>query len=280
MSMKLFCILLAVTFLSGCTRFDILNSLIPTNDYHLTKNLAYGNLPRQHLDIYQPKNARPDARIVIFFYGGYWSGGKKEDYRFVGEALSSQGLIAVLPDYRIYPDVTFPAFVQDGALAVRWVHDNADRLGGDPQHIYLMGHSAGAHIAALLTLDGHYLKDVGLDRSDIAATAGLSGPYDFQLNSIDEPIFHAHSTTQPSFEPIDFADGKEPPMLLLQGGVDTTVEPGNARRLAAVIQKNGGVVKVIVYPSRGHEGVVLALADHFRWLAPVLRDAVNFFQSH
>jgi acetyl esterase/lipase len=275
-------LLLLCCLLTGCSRFDVLNSLVPSTGYRLTRNVAYGRLPRQQLDIYQPDHAKPRSRIVIFFYGGYWSYGKKADYRFVGQALSSAGFIAVLPDYRLYPTVTFPGFVQDGALAVRWVHDHADQIGGDPKHVYLMGHSAGAHIAAMLTLDGKYLKAVGLDRSAIAGTAGLAGPYDFRLGPDTDPIFNVHSTTQPvdrGFEPIEWVDGHEPPMLLLQGDADTTVDPANATKLAARIEKKGGAVKLIIYSGRGHEGIVLALAAHFRWLSPVLADVTRFFNQ-
>ncbi len=143
----------------------MLDSLVPQGSYVRTPDVAYGALPRQRLDVYRPREVRRDARIVVFFYGGYWQSGRKEDYRFVAEALTSRGLIAVMPDYRLYPEVTFPGFVEDGALAVKWVHDHAAEIGGDAGRVYLMGHSAGGHIAALLTLDEHYLREVGLDRS-------------------------------------------------------------------------------------------------------------------
>jgi acetyl esterase/lipase len=269
--------------LTGCSAFDVVNTMVPRCGYRRTSNIAYGILPRQTLDVYQPKDAKPSSSIVIFFYGGSWSSGNKDNYLFVGQALASRGFIAVLPNYRLYPSVAFPAFVQDGALAVRWVHDHATELGGDPNHIYLMGHSAGAHIAALITLDGRYLNAVGLDRSNIRATAGLSGPYDFRISPKYRPALNIHSTTapvNPDVEPILFADGHEPPMLLLQGGKDHIVDPANATRLADRIDELGGEAKVILYPNLGHVGVVAALAWPFRWLAPVLDDTTTFFHQH
>jgi acetyl esterase/lipase len=277
-----FCLLLCLCT-TGCTRFGLLDSLIYSGGYHRTANIAYGGLPRQHLDVYQPKGAKPGASVVIFFYGGYWSKGDKESYRFVGQAITSEGFVAVLPDYRLYPQVTFPAFVQDGAQAVKWVHDHAKEFGGDPTHIYLMGHSAGGHIAALLTLDDQYLKAVGLDRSNIRATCSLAGPMDFEISARLRPIFGAKTTTQPidpSAEPINCVDGKAPPLLLIQGALDTTVEPGNATRMANRIKEKGGIVQVNIYNTQGHGGVVLALAAPFRWLAPVLDDASQFFRTH
>jgi acetyl esterase/lipase len=273
--------LLCLCCLLGCSRFQLLNAMIPSGDYHRDANIAYGAEPRQNLDVYRPKKGGPTKRIVVFFYGGYWQYGKKEDYRFVGEALTSEDFIAVLPDYRLYPSVQFPAFVRDGALAVRWVHDHAGELGGDPDQIYLMGHSAGAYIAAMLTLDARYLKAVGLDRSNIRATVGLAGPYDFKIGKELRPIFAQPTTgpVDPVVEPITFVDGREPPMLLIQGAQDTTVEPGNATRLAEKIRDLGGQAQLIIFQHLGHSALALALAAPFRWIAPVLKDSAAFFRK-
>ncbi|MDB5301843.1 MAG: hypothetical protein JWO87_3506 [Phycisphaerales bacterium] len=269
--------------MTGCTKFDALNATVGSCGYVRTADLAYGNQPRQKLDVYRPRHAGQGSSVVIFFYGGDWQTGQKRDYAFVGEALSSRGFVAVLPDYRLYPQVTFPAFVEDGAAAVRWVHDNAGQFGGDPKHIYLMGHSAGAHIAALITLDAHYLKDVGLDRNVIRGTAVLSGPYDFVPPPEDRGPFgmgREDTKPDPKIEPTHFVDGHAPPMLLVQGLKDTTVGPENVARLAAAIRQAGGQVECIDYPDRAHVGVVLALAWPFRWLAPVLNDTAGFFRRH
>ncbi len=274
---------MAGLFSTGCTGFDVLNAPISAAGYCLHADLPYGPIARQKLDVYVPRHAVPDARVVIFFYGGEWQAGQKRDYRFAGEALTSRGFIAVLPDYRLYPQTSFPGFVEDAASAVRWVHDNISRFGGDPSHIYLMGHSAGAHIVALLTLDPRYLREVGLSRHLIRATAALSGPYDFQPFRDDFPVFNMKPEDRappPDIEPINFVDGQASPMLLLQGGKDTLVDPRNATELQAKICKAGGCAKVIVYPDRAHEGMVIALAAPWRWLAPVLNDATKFFREH
>jgi acetyl esterase/lipase len=277
------CLIVFLMPLSGCTKFNALNALVPACGYTRTANLAYGDLPRQRLDVYRPHSAAPGAPVVIFFYGGYWQYGSKDDYRFVAQAITSRGFVAVLPDYRLYPAVKFPAFVEDGARALRWTHDNAASFGGDPQHVYLMGHSAGAHIAALLTLDAHYLKDAGLDRNAIRATVGISGPYDFLPGAMSRPVFNmtpADTAADPNIEPIHFADAHAPPLLLLHGARDETVEPANSSRLADRIHALGGDARAVFYPKLGHAGVVLALASPFRWLAPVLRDATTFFRQH
>jgi acetyl esterase/lipase len=283
--MKYFSMIACITILllAGCTKFAVLDAIVPVSGYHRTANLTYGPLPRQKLDVYQPTHADPAGRVVIFYYGGDWQNGDKADYRFVGQALASEGFIAVLPDYRLYPSVTFPAFVQDGAAAVKWTHDNIARFGGDPRHVYLMGHSAGAHIAALVTMDGRYLQAVGLDRSAVRGMVGLAGPYDFVPPVDDRAAFGmSRDDTNPSkeIEPIHFVDGREPPMLLIQGLQDTTVYPSNAEHLTQAIRTAGGKVQYIPYPDSGHVEVCLALAGPFRWLEPTLRDVSKFLREN
>jgi acetyl esterase/lipase len=264
---------------ASCTRFEILNSLVPTCGYSRVADVPYGPLPRQNLDVYVPPKSVHPLGVVVFFYGGDWQTGSRQDYRFVGQALASRGFVAVLPDYRLYPQVTFPAFVEDGALAVRWAHDHAAEFDADPRALFLMGHSAGAYIAVLLTLDGHYLRAVGMERADIRATAGLSGPYDFTPPPDDQAVFGMKpgDKPDPAMEPIHFAEGRAPPLLLVQGLADDVVNPSNTIRLAQALRERGGRVETIYYPGKGHVGVVLSLAWPFRWLAPTLKDVTRFF---
>jgi len=274
--------MLSFLTMTGCSRFDIVNATIPSCGYIRTSNVAYADLPRQKLDVYVPRNAKPNSSVVVFFYGGDWQNGKKDDYRFVAQAIASKGFIAVLPDYRLYPQVIFPAFVNDAALAVKWVHDNILRFGGDPDRIFLAGHSAGAHIVALLTLDKRYLQNVGLTRDAIRATAGLSGPYDFVPSPPDRAVFSMpldDTHPDPEIEPIHFVDGSEPPMLLIQGLDDPTVNYTNALNLAAKIRAAGGSVRCITYPGVGHPAVVASFAWPLRWIAPTLRDMTKYFRE-
>ena len=276
-------LLLPLLCLAGCTKFQLLNALVPPCSYTKTSDVQFGPRPGQTLDVYRPTHPDAGHGVVVFFYGGDWQRGTKDEYAFVGQAFASRGFVTVLPNYREYPAVTFPTFVEDAALAVRWTHDHAAAFGGDAQRIYLSGHSAGGHIAVLVTMDGHYLHDVGLDRSDIRATAGLSGPYDFVPPPDDHRAFGmspGDTHPSPAIEPVHFADGHAPPMLLVQGDLDTTVDPANATHLAAAIRAAGGTVEVKRYPNRAHVGIVLSLAFPFRWLDPVLDDVSNYFKRH
>jgi acetyl esterase/lipase len=157
--------------------------------------------------------------VVVFFYGGSWQSGSRDTYRFLGSALARRGIVTVVPDYRVYPEVTFPTFLEDGAAAVDWVRDNVARYGGDRERIVLMGHSAGAHMAAMLAIDGRWLAKVGVEpRRDIAGLVGLAGPYDFL--PIRDPTLQLlfEGANRPETQPVTFVEGGEAPALLITGG--------------------------------------------------------------
>lgn len=272
---------LLAAVLAGCSPLGLVNAVVSSDGYHLEADLAYGPLPRQTLDVYRPREAASGAPVVVFFHGGSWQGGDKGDYRFVGQVLTSQGVAVVVPEYRVYPRVRFPAFVEDGAAAVRWVQRNAARFGGDADRIYLMGHSAGAHIAALLALDGSYLEAAGADRRQIRGVIALAGPYDF-LPFRDVTIRELFGPPEgwPATQPINFVDGTQPPMLLLHGKNDRVVLPENTTRLAQRIRCRGGSVREILYPGIGHALILGAVAQPLQRLAPVLRDTIDFIREN
>ena len=263
----------------GCAPARLVNALVPDDGYRLIQDRAYGAGPRQRLDVYVPDDLTAPAPVVVFFYGGRWEFGVKEDYRFVGQALASQGLIAVIADYRLYPEVRFPTFIEDGAAAVRWVQAQISGLGGDPARIFVMGHSAGAHIAAMLALDAQYLNAVGTTPRALAGLIGLAGPYDF-LPLTDptlQRIFAAEDMAET--QPITFAGDGGPPALLLHGEQDRTVRPANSTHLAAQLRAAGTPVELGLYPDLGHIGIVGALAAPLRWQAPVLDDVARFVRE-
>ncbi|MBC9177124.1 alpha/beta hydrolase [Roseomonas ludipueritiae] len=262
---------------SGCSPASLLNGLAP--ERMAGEAIPYGDLPRQKLDLYQPPPETASPPMVVFLYGGGWTEGSRAMYRFVGAALAERGCIVAIPDYRLYPDAAFPAFLRDCALATRWAFDNRAMLGADPGRLFLMGHSAGAYNAAMLALDGQWLGAVGMRPArDLAGVIGIAGPYDFlPLRADLRPIFGPAEQLART-QPISFADGANPPMLLLQGEADETVDPGNARRLAGRIQANGGPVETRFYPGIGHAAIAGALSGTLRFLAPTLRDALAFMR--
>jgi acetyl esterase/lipase len=256
----------------------VVNALVSHDGFLLTSDLPYGADPRQMLDIYRPANddGRPKP-VVVFFYGGKWQSGAKEDYLFVGEALASRGFVAVIPDYRLYPQVRYPGFVEDGAAAVSYALKHAAEWGGDPQRVSVAGHSAGAYIAAMLGLDPVFL---GSDRTRIAKVVGLAGPYDFL--PLTDPTLQTIFGTEPDptvTEPIHHVDGTAPPMLLLTGLSDTIINPRNVVSLASRIRAKGGRVEIRAYRRIGHVTLIGAVALPFRFLAPVLDDLTAFLAN-
>jgi acetyl esterase/lipase len=269
----------------ACSPVKTLNAFVPNDGYELHADIAYGNLARQKLDVYQPKQRLSQSLqkppVVLFFYGGSWDSGDKADYKFAAEAFTSNGFIAVIPDYRVYPEVKFPGFMADPAKAARWVKDHIQQFGGDPERIFLVGHSAGAHIAVMLALNAEYLAKEQLKPSDFRATIGLAGPYDFlplKSNRLKE-IFGPEDQLWKS-QPIEFVSGHNQPMLLLVGLKDTTVWTHNTFNLAAKIKANGGPVQVVEFPTYGHIDMAAKLAKPLRGNGDLLKPIVEFINLH
>jgi len=240
-------------------------------------DLHYGEDSRQRLDVFSPKNAQ-GSPVVVFFYGGSWTMGRKSQYAFVGAALAARGYVTVIPDYRLYPEVKFPAFVQDGAKAVAWVERHAREFGGDPDRIVLMGHSAGAHTAALLALDGAYLEREGVSRHSIVGLIGLSGPYALVP---DSPTLHAIFTapyTAHDWQPIHFASSDSPPTLLLHGMADKVVYVMHTEKMRDALLSHGAQVETHLYPKRGHADTIASFSPIASWRTPALDQTVEFLQ--
>lgn len=218
--------------------------------------------------------------MVVFFYGGRWEEGSKAQYKFLAQALTSRGYVAVIADYRLYPQVKFPAFVQDGAEAIKWAHAHASEYGGDVDKLFVMGHSAGAHIAAMLALDGEYLQAVGGSRDWLSGMIGLAGPYDFlPLKAADLKDMFGPPERYPLSQPINYADGDNPRLLLLHGLGDETVFPKNTRNLAKKVAENNGPVAIKLYPDIGHIKLVANLAAPLRFMGDQLDDIASFIDE-
>ena len=266
--------------LSACSGQFWANALTPRWGYDRHADIAYGDDPRQTLDIYVPSDKAAHAPVVVFFYGGSWQSGDKNGYRFVGQALASRGLVAVVPDYRLYPPTTFPGFIEDGARAVAWAKAHAADYGADPDRLFVSGHSAGAHIGAMLATDGRYLAAAGASIADLAGFVGMAGPYDFL--PIRDPVLQrifAPRETWPRTQPIEFVDGDEPPMLLMHGAADETVYPKNSRNLANKIKASGGSAQLEIYPDVGHIGLIAPLAAPLRMTGDQLDVFADFVKE-
>lgn len=239
-------------------------------------NVAYGDNKRQKLDVFYAEDSTKPKPVVVFFYGGSWDSGSKSDYHFVAATLSQHGFVVVIPDYRLYPEVKFPGFVHDGADAVRWVQKNISEFNGDSGKIFVMGHSAGAHIAALLNFDQRYLKgDVPL-----AGFVGLAGPYDFlPLQSETLKKIFSPKEKRPESQPINHVEGREAPSLILHGKKDTTVWIHNAKNLSEKISKKGGQAQLKIYEGFDHVAIISKFSRVLK-NEELVNDVVEFLKSH
>jgi acetyl esterase/lipase len=275
------CFVLAL--LSGCSLMGVLNSLVPSDTYKLTQDTSYGALPRHKLDVYTPIQAAPKGGypVVVFFYGGAWNQGEKADYKFVGEALASHGILTLVADYRLYPEVRYPEFLNDCAMALAYGLEKSASLNGNPNRVFVMGHSAGAYNASMLALDSRWLKTVGHSPAELAGFIGLAGPYDFipMTNTDTQPVFF-HPNYPAGSQTIDYASALAPRTFLGAAKEDNLVNPQrNSVGLHDRLKAAGAPVTLQMYDRVNHITLAAALGAPFRWLAPVLDDVVLFVNS-
>lgn len=285
-ALKLGTAMLGLITLAGCSPAGLLNGISRVsgdgNSRLAVRGAAYGPLPRNKLDVWVPASP-PDGPlpVVIFFYGGGWVSGDRGDYGFAGRAFAAQGFVTIVADYRLVPEVRFPAFLQDGALAVKWARDNVARYGGDPGRISLAGHSAGAYQAAMLALDRRYLRAAGVDPAIVRAAALLAAPTDFYpwTETRGRDALGAWPNPRET-QPITFARADAPPMLLMHGTSDTVVRPYNSERLATKLTLLGAPATLRLYPGKSHTDLVKSLSPTFRGSTPALADSVAFLRAN
>jgi acetyl esterase/lipase len=271
-------ILAIVGAVAACSPVATINALTPSSTYTLHPDIAYGPDPREKLDIYVPRDGQKPAPIVAFFYGGNWNSGSRKDYEFVGEAMASRGMVVVIADYRLYPQVRYPEFLKDCAAAVAWTVRESAHYGGDPRRLFIMGHSAGAYNAAEIALDSRWLAGQGLSPSIFKGFIGLAGPYDFIPieNPDTRPVF-LYPDTPPDSQPINHVSATAPPTLLIASNNDSLVNPvRNTGGLAKRLRASGVPVEEVYFDRTTHTTLIGAMSRPLRVLAPVL-DTVTAF---
>ncbi|HEC12484.1 MAG TPA: alpha/beta hydrolase [Acidiferrobacteraceae bacterium] len=270
---------LLLGLLNACSALDALNASVGPGAYQRIANKNYGPHPRQSLDVYVPNYLSGPADVILFFYGGRWQSGNKRDYRFVAEAFTSKGLITVIPDYRLFPEVAYPVFNQDAAAAYQWVETHIQNFQGNPKRIFIAGHSAGAYLAAMVTLNERLQKSAGI-KTPPCGMIGMAGPYDF-LPFTDEDIKQVFASADHPIEtqPIHYVNGTEAAMLLLYGEADDIVWPHNARNLVDAVHLLGGQATLITYSNVGHASLAASLARPLRHIAPTLKDVTYFIRQ-
>jgi acetyl esterase/lipase len=262
--------------LSACSSREYLNETTSSSGYWLSQNVVYDDATGEKLDIYTPRNVAK-APVVVFFYGGRWSGGSKDDYKFVGQALAARGFVAVIPNIRPYPQVRFPEFLNDAAKAVVWTHGHIPGYGGSPNRIVVMGHSSGAYDAAMLALNPELLLRAGGNRTWLRGMIGLAGPYNFL--PITDPDLRDLFGPPENFErtqPVFFVDGTNPPLLLMHGAKDQTVDVRNTIDLFDRVKRANGTVDKVIYQNLDQSRILDVLASRWQGDADVMDNLAAF----
>ena len=282
----LMCVVLPLAVLvalAACAPVRFLNGVASAGQgFNSTEDVVYGPLARQALDLYTPATPAPPAGwpIVVFFYGGSWNTGERADYRFVGAALAARGVLTLVADYRHYPEVRYPEFLRDSALALAWGLTEAPRLGGDPKRVFVMGHSAGGYNAAMLALDPRWLAATGHAPSELAGWIGLASPYDFfpTDNPQAQPVFF-HPNYPERAQPIEFGAARGTRAFLGAPVDDKVVSPTRSTQaLATKLEAAGTPVTLKRYERASHTTLIGAFGAPLRWIAPVLDDVVEFIE--
>ena len=261
-------------FLASPSRYSLFSTIVGEGGLSVSLKQAYGAEPRQRLDVYAPapgRRATPAA--ALFLYGGSWRRGSRSCYGFVGAALAAQGIATAVADYRLFPDVRWPAFQEDAAAAFTWVHRHIAFGGARP--VVVIGHSAGAHMAALLASDRRWL---GAIRPD--GLVGISGPYNFEPTHwpTTRHIFATAATINEP-RPIAHVGPGLPPALFMHGGADGAVDPANSLAMARAWQTAGGTAEVEIFRGLDHRQPITAFARPLRRTAPVLARTCAFVEA-
>jgi acetyl esterase/lipase len=270
--------------LGGCAPVSILNGIASASSgYAVKADIPYGDGPRRKLDVYTPEGTAPAHGwpLVVFFYGGSWDAGSRQEYRFVGAALAARGVMTIVPDYRLYPEVRYPDFLKDSAMAMAYGLSHAGSLGADAKRVFVMGHSAGGYNAAMVALDPRWLGATGHKPSELAGFIGLAGAYNVLPTEIPEvqSVF-LYPDYPRDTQPLSFASAAAPRTFLGIADHDTVVDPTiNTRSLANKLVADGVPVTLKVYERPSHATLIGAFALPIRWIAPVLGDVTDFIDS-
>ena len=275
--------LIPLALSGGCTSVEVLNTLSATSSFKLTENIPFGEGARRTLDIYQPTrlNASEPAPVVVFFYGGSWNRGDKKDYAFIGHSLAAKGYVTVIPDYRLYPEVRYPDFLDDNAAALAWVYRNIGQYGATPKDLFVMGHSAGAYNASMMALDERWLQKQSLSPNIITAWVGISGPYDFlPIGTPDvQPVFF-HPEYPKDSQPINYVTPTSKPAFLATSIDDELIRPTrNTLGMAKRLEDNGVATVLKTYDSVDHISIIASVAWPLRFKSPLLADVHDFLQA-
>jgi acetyl esterase/lipase len=249
------------------------------HDVQVVKNVAYVEGPdadpqRHRLDLYLPRGQK-DFPTLLFAHGGGWKNGNKGEFEFLGRALAQDGVAAVTVNYRLYPQVKFPANVEDVARAFAWARQNIKRYGGRADRLFVGGHSAGGHLVCLLATDDSYLKAHRLGLGDVRGVVSISGLYDIRRGRF--PLFEDSDEGALKASPLRQVRGRHPPFLLVYADGDFPGFGAMAEDFAKALRGAKGEATCLRVKDRTHGGVAAKVAEDGD---PVRKAILQFVAKH
>ncbi|MFP6735041.1 MAG: alpha/beta hydrolase [Rhodospirillales bacterium] len=225
-----------------------------------TLDIAYGDDPLQRLDAFAA--ASPGAPILMFIHGGYWAAGDKAGYRFPADTFFGAGAVWVPINYRLAPAVSLDDIVDDVRSAVAWVYKNAAEIGGDAEQLYVFGHSAGGHLAAM-TLASGWQGDYGIPDNAIKGGAPCSGLYDLNpfLHTSQKDYLKLDAAGVARLSPMQNLPPAGTPMVMAWGGKETDEFMRQSVDYAAACRAGGAVVTTHPYPDHNHFSLASELTN-------------------
>ena len=225
---------------------------------------------KHKLDLYLPKDQK-NFPVLVFLHGGSWRTGDRSVYAAVGERFARAGIGVAIPSYRLMPQNPHPAQIEDTAAAFAGVVRNISERGGDASRIYLVGHSAGAHLAALLALDEKYLKKFDLPRSTIRGVIAMSGVY-----NVDKLETFLATGDKHDASPLAHVHVGSPPFLITYCQWDYFGLPKQARDFTVTLKKNFVPAQILYLPGENHISEVVSLVrDHSPLVETILATINN-----
>ena len=279
--LNLVCLIIVLFTLTGCqsTGLYLANAANNEDGYISRNNITYGNETWQKMDIYYPEYSDTASPAIVFYYGGSWRKGDKEDYAFVANRFTREGYIVIIPDYVKYPSAVYPAFVEDAAAVSHWIASHASEYSIDISRLHLMGHSAGAHTGMMLLTDESYLAKYALGPEFYQCFIGIAGPYDFVPGSRYYRKIFGPEERFPLMQATNYIDGSEPPMFLLTAGLDWLVADSNTEKVLEAVQQSGGQILTKTYPALGHMTIIGSLSDSLPIGSDVSNDILAFINN-
>ena len=268
---------------------NLVNAVNSPRGLTVLRDQAYGPGERQKLDLYLPEGvtlrgakAAPGTHsrpTVLFIHGGSWQGGDKAGHQFVGDSLARAGYVVGVMNYRLAPEYRYPSYVQDAASALKWLRDRAPEWGGDPDNLFVMGHSAGGFNAVELADNARWLQEVGVPVSALRGVIGIAGPYSYDFRAFPSRVAFPEGATPDEVMPDRHVRPDAPPHLLLVAANDTTVYPQNALNMEAALKAAGVPVERVVLPGLNHLTVIGAVARNLTFLGGTRAEVLRFIEA-